>query len=318
MKISIITATLNSCRFLEECICSVLAQRPADFEHIVVDGGSIDETITLAKRYPHLTIVEHPGCSIYQAWNIGLDVASGDLIGVCNSDDFYASKTFERAIQEAASHPDAWLVGGKAIQFTKDNAGNNVFVAEYAGKHGRELCFEDLNLFGPSLNARFLTRKLVNRFGKFDTRFRLGSDCSYMMEIALNRLPAIYVDEIFYYYRSHSSSSSLGGNTSNATISLDEKLRIGSEFIASGRLQAQERRHLRHAIAMQFVSTIVECANRHKWSGVIKSARSFRWFSFSEGWVIAAKSCSLTCSLILKRARQRLAAAANRANRGYK
>ena len=308
MKISIITATLNSCRFLEECICSVLAQRPAEFEHIVVDGGSTDETITVAKRYHHLIIVQHPGCSIYQAWNIGLDIASGDLIGVCNSDDFYAPNTFARVIQETASHPDAWLVGGKAIQFTRDNAGNNILLAEYAGKHRRELRFEDLNLFGPTLNARFFTRKLVSRFGKFDIRLRLASDCSYMMEIALSRLPAIYVDEIFYYYRSHSSSSSLGGNTINAMISLDEKLRIGSEFIASGRLRPQELRHLRHAMATQFLSTIVECARLHQWSAVMTSARSLRWLSFSQSWVLIAKSCSLTCGLIAKSVWQRLAA----------
>jgi glycosyltransferase involved in cell wall biosynthesis len=301
MKFSIITATLNSGEHLEECIGAILAQRPFEFEHIIVDGGSTDATVSIARRFPHLTVIERPGSSIYEAWNVGLDVASGDLMGVCNSDDFYAPNTFARVVEEAKSHPNAWLVSGKAIHFTRDAAGNNVVLAEYADKPSGELRFENLHLFGPSLNARFFTRNLVNRFGKFDTRFRLASDCSYMMEIALSRLPVVYVDEIFYYYRSHSRSSSLGGNTKNATISLEEKLRIGNEFINSSRLQPRELRHLRQAMAVQFVATIIECLSLKRWNDMMISLRCLRWFSIGEGIILWSNACTVIWGLIAKR-----------------
>jgi hypothetical protein len=76
------------------------------------------------------------------------------------------------------------MISGKAVQFMREPSGNDVILAEYFDKVPNRLRFEDLDIFGPALNARFFTRRLISRFGKFDTRFRLSADCSYMMEIA--------------------------------------------------------------------------------------------------------------------------------------
>ena len=230
MRISVITATLNSAPYLEECIRKIVEQRSDKFEHIIVDGGSRDGTVQIARRYPHVFVVEKPGCSIYEAWNIGLDIATGEFIGICNSDDYYAPNTFARVIQEAASNPHAWMISGRAIQFTRQGSAD-ICLTEYSDRSRNRLHFEDLNLFGPIINARFLSNKLIAKFGKFDTRFRLGSDCSYLMAVALAQLPVVTVDEVFYDYRSHSSSTTLGGNIKNASIALEEKLRIGSTSI---------------------------------------------------------------------------------------
>jgi glycosyltransferase involved in cell wall biosynthesis len=301
MKISIITATLNSGRYFEECISSVLAQGPCDFEHIIVDGGSSDETISLAKRHSHLRVVERPGCSIYEAWNIGLDIATGELIGICNSDDFYAPGTFARALDELELHPDAWMVSGKAIQFTRDTAGNDVILREYTETPRDYFGFENLNLFGPAINARFLRRKLVDEFGEFDERFQLASDCSYMMNIALRRLPAVYVDELFYYYRSHPKSSSLGADCTNVTIALEEKLQISNELILGGCLRLQELHHLRRAMALQFATTLVECARHKRWKDMMASFCYTRWLSFGEGIALLGNAATIVWHRIVKR-----------------
>lgn len=189
MKISVITATLNSAEFLHECIASVLRQEGGEVEHIIVDGGSTDDTLQIARSNSHLLVIVQPGCSIYEAWNIGLDVATGDLIGFCNSDDYYAPNAFARIRQQASARPDAWMISGKSVRFTHQPAGNEVILGEHFDKVPNRLHFEDLDVFGPAPNARFFTRKLISRIGKFDTRFRLASDCSYLMEIALLRLP---------------------------------------------------------------------------------------------------------------------------------
>jgi glycosyltransferase involved in cell wall biosynthesis len=256
VKISIITATLDSARFLEACIASVGEQGGAEIEHILVDGGSSDATLAIARGHPRIIVLERPGCGIYEAWNIGLTVATGAFIGFCNSDDFYAPEAIARVAIAVAAHPDAWLVSGRSVQFRHDESGHMVEIATYADPPMDRLRFEGLDLFGPAPNARFFARKLFDRFGEFDTRYRLSSDCAFLMKLALAELPVVWLDEIIYYYRSHPHSTTLGGQLDNFTITLDEKLRIGREFLSSGNLNAGQRHHLDEAMSRQLASTI--------------------------------------------------------------
>src|SRR5262249_22644980 len=167
MKISVITATLNSAEFLKQCIASVLSQEDGEVEHIIVDGGSTDDTLQIARANPHLLLIVRPGCSIYEAWNIGLDVASGDLIGFCNSGDFYAVHAVARRQQHGAARTDALMISGKAVRFAHQPAGNELVLGEHFDKVPNRLHFEDLDVFGPAPNARFFTRKLISRIGEF-------------------------------------------------------------------------------------------------------------------------------------------------------
>lgn len=92
MKVSLITATYNSEKTLASCLDSVANQSYRDIEHIVIDGLSTDDTVALAQRYPHVTkILSEQDAGIYDAMNKGLALASGDIVGIINSDDFYAA-----------------------------------------------------------------------------------------------------------------------------------------------------------------------------------------------------------------------------------
>ncbi|MGC9976317.1 MAG: glycosyltransferase family 2 protein [Syntrophales bacterium] len=95
MKVSIITVVLNSRDFIEECIKSVLSQTYPDIEHIVIDGGSTDGTVEiLGKHESRLSrLVSERDRGIYDAMNKGIKLATGDIIGMLNSDDFYAETT---------------------------------------------------------------------------------------------------------------------------------------------------------------------------------------------------------------------------------
>ena len=97
MKISIITATYNSAETLQNTIDSVLEQDYQNFEHIIIDGGSKDETLAIIKaneaRYNgKLVWVSESDKGIYDAMNKGIARATGDVVGILNSDDFYTSK----------------------------------------------------------------------------------------------------------------------------------------------------------------------------------------------------------------------------------
>lgn len=95
--ISIITATYNSAETINDTIKSVLCQTNKDFEYIIVDGGSTDETVDIVKSYEsefsgRLKWVSEKDKGIYDAMNKGIKMASGDIIGILNSDDFYTDK----------------------------------------------------------------------------------------------------------------------------------------------------------------------------------------------------------------------------------
>ena len=90
MKISIVTATYNSEKTLEETMLSVLSQNHKDFEHIIVDGASKDSTMEIVKKYEEkyegkLKYISEPDKGIYDAMNKGIMMATGDIIGLLNN-----------------------------------------------------------------------------------------------------------------------------------------------------------------------------------------------------------------------------------------
>lgn len=93
MKVSIITVTYNSGKFLEDCITSVIRQDYHDIEHIIIDGKSTDSTLEIINRYSrHIAKhVSEEDKGMYDAINKGMKMATGDVIGILNSDDVLAS-----------------------------------------------------------------------------------------------------------------------------------------------------------------------------------------------------------------------------------
>ena len=91
MKVSIITATYNSEKNIQSCLESVAAQGYGDIEHIIIDGASKDGTLNIVKQFSHVQrMISEPDKGIYDALNKGLALASGEIVGFLNSDDFFA------------------------------------------------------------------------------------------------------------------------------------------------------------------------------------------------------------------------------------
>ncbi|CAO5683052.1 MAG: hypothetical protein HEEMFOPI_01884 [Holosporales bacterium] len=91
MKISIITVVYNRCDTIRHCIESVLAQNYEDIEYIVIDGASTDGTKAIISEFQHHidVFISEPDKGIYDAINKGILCASGDVVGILNSDDFF-------------------------------------------------------------------------------------------------------------------------------------------------------------------------------------------------------------------------------------
>jgi hypothetical protein len=104
-KISIITPSFNQGKYLEQCIQSVMNQGYDDFEHIVIDGGSTDETLQILEKYPHVTWISEPDEGQADALNKGFSIATGTIFGWLNSDDFYAPNIFGEVADNLKDYP---------------------------------------------------------------------------------------------------------------------------------------------------------------------------------------------------------------------
>lgn len=121
-KISIVTPAYNCGHYIRRCIESVTAQQYPNFEHIIVDGGSQDDTVEILKHYPHLRWVSEKDGGEANALNKGLKMVTGEIVCWLNADDFMASVVLLAIGREFAAHPDWELVYGKTDMVTPHGA----------------------------------------------------------------------------------------------------------------------------------------------------------------------------------------------------
>ena len=107
-KISIITVVLNSEKFLEETIKSVLDQNYNNLEYIIIDGGSTDKSLDIVEKYKKKIsfFLSEKDNGIYDAFNKGLARATGDIIGIVNSDDIYTKDAFKIILKYFNQYPE--------------------------------------------------------------------------------------------------------------------------------------------------------------------------------------------------------------------
>jgi glycosyltransferase involved in cell wall biosynthesis len=121
MKISIITPCLNAETSIARAIESVKGQNYKNWEHIIIDGGSRDGTLAILAKYPHLKIKCGPDAGQADAMNKGIDMASGDIIGFLNADDYYFPEAFLKVIEAFDDQTD-FVVGNVLVKSKRLNA----------------------------------------------------------------------------------------------------------------------------------------------------------------------------------------------------
>src|SRR5258708_31665547 len=121
--LTLITATLNAGRYIEQAFESV-PRTPEAIQHIVVDGGSRDGTLDICQKFPRIETIVVPGCSIYEAWNIGIERARGDWVMFLNADDELAEGAPAVVTAGFALHPEADIVAGHALMIDRETQGS--------------------------------------------------------------------------------------------------------------------------------------------------------------------------------------------------
>ena len=195
MKISVITATWNSGRTIKSTIDSVLRQTYPNVEHVIKDGGSKDDTVAICEDYKRrfyssvdepservktMKLVSERDGGIYDAMNKGIEMASGDVIGILNSDDFYTStNVLAKVVTEFEAHPELEAVYGD-IHFVKDEDLTKC-TRYYSSGYFRPWMLR----FGfmPAHPSFYVRREVYEKYGLYDLDFRTSSDFEWMVRL---------------------------------------------------------------------------------------------------------------------------------------
>ncbi|MGH2806403.1 MAG: glycosyltransferase family 2 protein [Actinomycetota bacterium] len=216
---TIVTPTLNRASLLEGTIESVRAQTYPNIEHIVVDGGSEDDTREVLARYERsdgLRWISEPDEGMYQAVNKGLRLAGGQVLAYLNTDDRYFPYSVRVAVDELLRRKDVGFVYGDMLNVDESTGvGTLVFYpsfdAEYLRRGG---------LIGqPTV---FWRREVTEAFGGFDESLHLAADMEYWMRIS-SRYPGHRIEEVLAYEGEHETRLTSGEHArERAMAELDE------------------------------------------------------------------------------------------------
>ena len=206
-KISIITATFNAANTLRDCLECVKGQS-VEVEHILVDGGSTDGTLTIAEEYPHLAgIISEPDKGIYDAMNKGLKIANRGIVGILNADDFYpATDTLEK-VTKAFSDPAVGACYGDLLYV--DGNDTEKVVRNWQSGEFRPAKF----YWGwmPPHPTFFVRCSVYEQYGLFNLGLGSAADYEIMLRFLLrHKIKTAYIPEVLVRMRT--------GGRSNATF----------------------------------------------------------------------------------------------------
>lgn len=179
MKISIITVCYNSAATLEETIQSVIAQQNADVEYIVIDGASKDQTPAIIEKYrSHIAhYISEPDKGIYDAMNKGLKLATGEVIGILNSDDLYKNNTvLSNVIQAFDSNTECICTDVEIFSGTSQNV-----IRYYSCTRWKPWMFRLGHQ--PPHPGFFVRKSCYEKYGFFDTSYRTASDFDILFRL---------------------------------------------------------------------------------------------------------------------------------------
>jgi glycosyltransferase involved in cell wall biosynthesis len=199
MKISIITATYNSATTLRDTLETVKAQDHPDIEHILVDGGSGDGTVSMIKSYSHVAkFVSEKDKGLYDAINKGIRMSTGDIVGILNSDDFFPHSSVISDIVGAFQQQDVDAVYGD-IAFVRPENLRKV-VRHYSSKkfHPRKFAYG----YMPAHPSFYVKKKFYDQYGLYKLDYKIAADYELLMRfLHSNHLKTAYLPEVIVYMR---------------------------------------------------------------------------------------------------------------------
>lgn len=200
LKITIITAVYNREATVGQAISSVASQSHADVEHLIIDGASRDGTVAVVRRLQHagMRIISEPDRGIYDALNKGIRNATGEIVGMMHSDDFFAH---DQVLEKVA------------LLFKQTGADAVYGDLDYvsAGDDSRVIRRWRSGVFAPQLLARgwmpphptlFMRRAAMERLGLYNTEYRIAADYEAILRwFGRGKIRVAYLPEVLVKMR---------------------------------------------------------------------------------------------------------------------
>lgn len=185
MTISLITVTYNSGSTLPTTLHSVLSQTYPDIEYIIIDGLSQDNTVSIIKEYEpkfngRLKWISEKDSGLYDAMNKGIRMATGDIVGILNSDDFFTrNDVLQRVVYEFGKEKELDAVYGDVHFVNPDNL--DQCVRYYSSKIFRR----KLMRFGfmPAHPSFYLRRECFEKWGYYKTDYKIAADFEFLLRV---------------------------------------------------------------------------------------------------------------------------------------
>lgn len=212
MKISIITVCLNSEKTIEKTIQSVVGQKDADYEYIVIDGNSTDRTLEIVRNYEKYiaVVVSEPDQGVYDAMNKGIGLATGDVIGIINGDDWYEPGIF-KTIGCYFEHSDAEVIYGNLNLISETGEIEELIPGDI------EKIRYEMATPHPTV---FVKREIYKKYGSFQLKYRLAADYELMLRLYTEGVRFGYMDRVIANFRQGGMSEKQGEKCSEETLKI--------------------------------------------------------------------------------------------------
>ena len=217
-KISVITATFNSASTIESTLLSIINQDYQNKELIVIDGGSTDETLSIIEKYKSSIsiIISEKDNGIYDALNKGISLATGDVIAILHSDDFYIHNKVISNVIETFINFKSDSVYGDLIYVDRFDT-NRIIRKWISGnyKHGKFI-----QGWMPPHPSFFVKKECYDRYGKFNLSLKSSADYELMLRfLHKHKITTVYLNEFLVKMR-------IGGQSN---VSLLNRLKANRE-----------------------------------------------------------------------------------------
>lgn len=190
-----ITVVRNGAAHIEECISSVLGQDYPNIEYIVIDGGSTDGTLPIIEKYKHriAVLVSEPDEGISDAFNKGLRLATGEITGLLNADDWLEPGAITRIVRESS---DCDVIYGDLRQWNSNQS-------QYILRSDHRVLGLRMSLNHPSV---YVKNEVYKKIGYYNMRYRLAMDYEFLLRCFRSGMRFRYCDAVITNMRTDGAS----------------------------------------------------------------------------------------------------------------
>ncbi|RNL54453.1 glycosyltransferase family 2 protein [Pedobacter jejuensis] len=215
MQISVLTPSFNSGKYLKRAIDSVLIQNYKNFEHIIIDGDSKDNTLSIIDEYSHLKFISEKDSGQSDAMNKAFRMSSGDIIVYLNADDEFLPDAFDNIILAFQNNRDADMIVGNLIFKSGTEE-----VLRIPSAHYKDVLLYWLNMFPNNPVSYFYKRKVQEQIGEFHVHDHYSMDIWFILK-AYQKFKIVKIDATLGIFHSDGENKTttvnLGQNLHNIT-----------------------------------------------------------------------------------------------------